>query len=150
MPSGSQTDRNTLRSIAAVTSLPSPPAAGATQIAFWPERSPACGCQYAMRVPSGENTGWPSSTWWVVNRRVVPVATSTRATCAMSGVFSWGDSRRVMAIVFPSGDHDKGEGTGPGGCATGRLHGPLVTRRAAPPSEATSQRWDGVGAAVVR
>jgi len=62
------------------------------------------------------------------------MATSTTATCAMSGVFSCGDSRRVMAIDLPSGDQDSGEGAGPGGCATGRLHVPEVRRRAGPPS----------------
>src|SRR5262245_34360804 len=68
----------------------------------------------------------------------------------MSGVFSCGDSRRVMAIHLPSGDQANGEGAGPGGWATGRLHDPLVSRRAAPPFGETSQMCDGVSAALVR
>src|SRR5262245_7822358 len=136
--------------MAPVTSLPSPPDAGATQIAFWLDRAPPCGCQYATLLPSGEKTGWLSSIVWVVSRRVAPVATSTSATWATSGVFSWGVSRCVMAMVFPSGDQDSGEGAGPGGCATGRLQGPLVTRRASPPSADTIQTCEGVGATVVR
>src|SRR5438552_16273089 len=61
-----------------------------------------------------------------------------------------GVSRRVIAIVFPSVDHDSGEGEGQGGCAIGRLHAPFVTRRDLPLIGSTIQMCDGVGAVVVR
>ena len=93
-----------------------------------------------MRVPSGENVGCDSSRSCVVSLRVAPVATSTRTTREMFGVFSCGFSRLTTAIVLPSGDHDNGDGAGPGGWAIGRLHVPLVRRRAAPPLDETIQR----------
>src|SRR5204862_1515282 len=68
----------------------------------------------------------------------------------MLGVFSCAFSRLVIAIVFPSGDHDSGDGAGPGGWAMGRLHAPLVTRRALPPFEPITQTCDGVTASRIR
>ena len=103
-----------------------------------------------MCAPSGENAGCVSSASRVVRRCTAPVATSTSATRDASGVPACTVSRRVMAIVFPSGDHESGDGAGPGGCAIGRLHAPLVTRRDLPLAASTTQMCEGVGATVVR
>src|SRR5437763_14499581 len=85
-----------------------------------------------------------------VRRVTAPEATSTSAMRLLFGVPPCAVSRRVTAIVFPSGDHASGDGAGPGGCATGRLHEPLVSRRALSPEADTRQMCDGAGAAVVR
>src|SRR5437764_980817 len=103
-----------------------------------------------MFAPSGEKTGCVSSASRAVRRLTLPVATSTSATREASGVPAWAVSRRVMAMVLPSGDHDSGDGAGPGGCAIGTLQAPLVTRRDLPPAGSTSQTCDGVAAAVLR
>src|SRR5881394_426901 len=149
-PSGIQTVRKRLRSIPFVTSMPSPPLIGAIHIAFWLPRALPCECQYEMCVPSGEKTGCVSSDVRVVRRFTSPVATSTSATREMFGVASCGVSRRGIAIVFPSGDHESGDGAGPGGCAIGTLHAPLVTRRDFALFASTIQTCDGVTAVVVR
>src|ERR1051325_657904 len=103
-----------------------------------------------MRVPSGEKTGCVSSSSIVVRRRVWPGATAASATRQEFVVPACADSRLVMAIVFPSGDQESGDGAAPGGWAMGRLQEPEVTRRALPPAAGTTQTWDGVGSSRMR
>src|SRR4029077_299234 len=102
-----------------------------------------------MCVPSGVKTGCVSSCSRAVRRWTFLEATSTTSTRLLFGVPPCEVARWVMAMLFPSGDHASGDGAGPGGCATGRLHEPLVKRRAFSPDAETSQTCDGVGAAVV-
>src|SRR5260370_37154174 len=103
-----------------------------------------------MGLPSGEKTGCVRSRSCVVRRRVLPEATSRSTTRELLGVFACGLSRFVIAIVFPSGDHESGEGAGPGGWAMGRLHAPLVTRRVLPPLGLINHTCDGVTASRTR
>ena len=56
----------------------------------------------------------------------------------------------MTAIILPFGDHDRGEGAGPGGWATGRLQVPDVTRRAVPPFEGMTQTCEDVGSSRIR
>src|SRR5256885_5013962 len=99
-----------------------------------PERSPSRGYQYATRLPSGEKSGVNSNFGFFVSGRAVPAATSTTCTFVWSLSPYTGVSCRVMRSCLPSGDHDSGDGTGPGGSYVGRLHAPVVMRLAVPPA----------------
>ena len=79
-PSGIQIERARLRSIARVTTVSRPPSAGATWTSLTLFGSPSRGYQKAIRAPSGENDGNPSSVLREVSRRAAPVATSRTIT----------------------------------------------------------------------
>src|SRR5258707_761605 len=113
--------------------VPFPPPTGVIRIEFALPRLPSRENQNVTLEPSGEKTGCVSSRSFVVSRRSCPVATSTKATRAESGVRAGGASRGVPASALGGGARDGGGAAGRGGGARGRLHVPGAPPLALPP-----------------
>src|SRR6185437_16341915 len=97
--------------------------------------------QYVRREPSGEKAGLSSRLGCDVSFRAAPPAAGISQSVEYSSSPPNGVSTRVYAMCVPSCVQAIWGEKIPPGSVGAIVHAPLVSRRAWPPEEATTQRW---------